>query len=97
MQQAAESDARQYVIAGVDAMREACAPHVPAKPQALVCVDVMEVLASSNHGTEERECGHKFFRAADDLRFSCSSGEAADLLRLRPTLERLLEQLRARL
>jgi BatD DUF11 like domain len=94
---AARGDAAGFVSSGVHALREACAPHVPAKPEALVCADVLNVLASSDNGRQSSELVRRFFAVADGIRFGGPSREVTELLSLQPELEKLLAQLKERL
>jgi hypothetical protein len=78
----------------VRAMRVACAPHYPAEPRALVCRDVLEVLgAGGGNGDVVRQ----FFAVTDASDFSATATDARALLALRAELERVLQELEARL
>jgi hypothetical protein len=78
----------------VRAMRVACAPHYPAEPRALVCRDVLEVLgAGGGNGDVVRQ----FFAVTDASDFSATATDARALLALRAELDRVLQELEARL
>ncbi len=90
-------DARNFVKAAVNAMREAAAPHGAANPEALVCGDVLRAIPASDRHGKNGELVQRFFTAADVLHFGGTLPEGSQLLGLRPELERLLAQMRAQL
>ena len=80
-------------------MRIASAPHFPAQPDALVGSDVLELLGVNNGPSDSPNATlvRRFFTSADASRFSKKADASADLLGLEPELERVLENLEARL
>ncbi len=87
-------DPLKYAEAALRAMRLACAPHFPAEPRALVCRDVLELVGE---GQGNGDTVRRFFAVEDAARFSDSAADARGLLALRPGLERVLQELEARL
>ena len=96
-QAAAARDGGGFVTAAVNALREACAPHGAANPEALVCGDVLNELPAEEHRGQAGELVRRLFAAADAIRFGSAVPNAADLLALKPDWEQLLERLNARL
>jgi len=90
-------DAAGFVTGAINALREACAPHGAANPEALVCADVLEELPAPERHGPNGEVVRRFFAAADSLRFGGVTRDGSDLFSLQPDLERLLDQLKARL
>jgi hypothetical protein len=90
---ARDQDAAQFAGAAVTAMRVACAPHYPAEPRALVGSDILQVLGSNG----ESEIVRRFFAVSDASRFAATSTDTSGLLALQPELEKVLEQLEAKL
>jgi len=90
-------DAAGFVTGAINALREACAPHGAANPEALVCADVLEELPAPERHGPNGEVVRRFFAAADSLRFGGVTRDCSDLFSLQPDLERLLDQLKARL
>ena len=93
-------DAPGYAAAAVKALRVACAPHFPAEPRALVGGDVLQLLGQADppHRADRTAAVvRRFFAVTDAGRFARTSESAAELLVLQPELERVLEQLEARL
>ena len=93
----AARDADGFVTGAINALREACAPHGAANPEALVCADVLEEIPAPQRQGRTGEIVRRLFGAADAQRFGGTTRDGADLLALQPDLERLLDQLRARL
>jgi len=90
-------DPAGFVTGAANALREACAPHSAANPGALVCADVLQELPAPERQGRAGEIIRRLFAAADALRFGGPVKEDADLLALQPDVERMLEQMRARL
>jgi len=97
-QRAADArDAAGFARGAAGALREACAPHGAANPDALVCADVLRELPAEEQRGTGAEMVRRTFAAADALNFGGTAREDAELIALKPDLERVLEQLRARL
>jgi hypothetical protein len=94
---AAERDARGFVTGGINALREACAPHGAANPEALVCADVLRELPRTERENGGGQLVRRLFTADDAIRFGGPVKDGTELLALRPELERVLEELKARL
>ncbi len=92
---AAAGNAPGFAASAANALREACAPHSAANPNALVCTDVLRELPAPESKQHEIVC--RLFAAADALRFGNAQRNGQDLLALKPDLERLLEQMKERL
>ena len=91
------ADAPRFAAAGVSALRVACAPHYPAEPRALVGADVLPLLAEPDRSGRAGRVVHRFFEVTDATHFSTNAPNPAELLPLQPELERVLQQLEARL
>jgi hypothetical protein len=94
---AATRDAAGFASRAINALREACAPREAANPQALVCADVLEELAANEQVGRHGEVVRRLFVAADAARFGGPVRDGQELLALKPELERLLDELKARL
>jgi hypothetical protein len=94
---AAAGDTAGFVTGAANALREACAPHSAANPEALVCADVLRELPGPERETKVGEIVRRLFAAADALRFGGPDRNGKDLLALQPDLERLLDQMKERL
>jgi hypothetical protein len=95
LQNAFESnDATRFAAAAVNAMRIAAAPYFPAESRALVGRDILEALA--NNG-ESAEVVQHFFQIADAAQFSTEQESVTALLNLRGELDRVLDELEAKL
>lgn len=94
---AARGDTNGFVLSGINALREACAPHVPARPESLVCTDVLDVLPRAQREGESGQLVRHFFAAADGILFGGTTREVTGLLAQQSELEKLLEQLGERL
>ena len=94
---AAAQDATGFVNRAANALREACAPHAAANPEALVCADVLQELQPPDPSGRSGEVVRRVFAAADAIRFGGPVRNGQDLLALEPELEMVLEQLKARL
>jgi hypothetical protein len=90
-------DALRFANVAVSAMRVACAPHYPAEPRALVCRDVLDLLGDTERAGRVGEVIRRVFAVADASLFSATATDSNGLLLLQPELERVLEQLEARL
>ena len=91
------ADAPRFAAAAVSALRVACAPHYPAEPRALVGADVLPLLPEPDRSGRAGEVVHRFFKVTDASNFSTASTNPAELLPLQSDLERVLQQLEARL
>jgi hypothetical protein len=87
-------DAPRHAAMAISAMRVAVAPHYPAEPRALVGRDVLEVLGE-NAGS--REVVRRFFAQADASQFSGKAVDARGLIGLQLELDRVLDELEAKL
>ncbi len=110
-QAARRGNAERFAAAAVNAMRLACATHYPAEPRALVGSDVLETLdPTAVSQRADRACRavawseggdsvivRRFFDVADASRFDTAPADATELLALQPELDRVLQQLEARL
>jgi len=94
---AAAGDAAGFAARASNALREACAPHSAANPDALVCADVLRELPEPQPDTRNREIVSRVFAAADSLRFGGPDRNGQELLALQPELEGLLAQMKERL
>jgi hypothetical protein len=90
-------DVAGFVTGAINALREACAPHDAAHPGALVCGDVLAALPLSEREGPPGVVVRRLFNAADAIRFGGPLKDGAELIALRPDLERLLNQLKAKL
>ena len=90
-------DLKGFASATVSAMRVACAPHFPAEPRALVRADVLQFVGGIDGFVRNREIVCRFFAVTDANEFAIESPDASGLLRLQPEVERLLEELEAKL
>ena len=91
------ADAPRFATAAVNAMRVACAPHYPAEPRALVGGDVLPLLSETERSGRAGEVVRRFFNATDAARFGTAAPSVADLLPLKPDLDRVLQELEERL
>jgi hypothetical protein len=91
------ADASGFAATAVSAMRVACAPHYPAEPRALVGGDVLPLLAEPDRSGRPGEVVRRFFAVTDAACFGTAKPNGAELLPLQPEVERILEQLEARL
>ena len=91
------ADAGRFAASAVSAMRVACAPHYPAEPRALVGGDVLQLLPEPHRKGRTGEVVRRFFSLTDASLFGTARTSADELLRLEPEMERILEQLEARL
>jgi hypothetical protein len=91
------TDAPRFAAAAVSAMRVACAPHYPAEPRALVGGDVLPLLPETERAGRGGDTVRRFFAVTDATEFSTARPNAAELFRLQPDLERVLQQLEQKL
>ena len=91
------ADAAHFGAAAVNALRAACAPHYPAEPRALVGGDVLQLLPERDRSGRGGEVVRRFFAVTDAAEFSTAKPNAAELFRLQPELERVLQELEQRL
>jgi hypothetical protein len=98
MEQAARArDASRFTTRAVEALRIACAPFYPAEPHALVGSDVLEQLSESGPMASARPVVRRFFAAVDAATFDANPAEAGALLAMQPEIEKVLQELEARL
>lgn len=90
-------DLLRYTASAVNALRIACAPHYPAEERAMVCRDVLELLAEDERRGVTGEVVRRFFTVEDGVVFSRAPVDADGLFALQPELESLLNRLEARL
>jgi hypothetical protein len=93
----ARKDPTGFVNGTINALREVCAPHAAANPEALVCADILQELPTPERYGEGGQIVRRLFAAADGVRFGNQAKDGADLLALQPRIEQLLEELKARL
>jgi hypothetical protein len=91
------ADAPRFATAAVNAMRAACAPHYPAEPRALVGSDVLPLLSEPERSGQGGQVVRRFFSVTDAALFGPASSNVADLLPLKPDLERVLQDLEQKL
>jgi hypothetical protein len=91
------ADAARFGTAAVNALRVACAPHYPAEPRALVGGDVLQLLPEGERLGRSGEVVRRFFAVTDASEFSTAKPNDAELLRLEPELEGVLQQLERKL
>ena len=98
LQRAARAaDAPRFAAAAVNAMCVASAPHYPAEPRALVGADVLPLLPELERSGRAGEVVRRFFAVTDAERFGTATPPAPELLLLRSDLDRILQELEARL
>ena len=78
-------------------MRAACAPHYPAEPRALVGADVLSLLEPAQRQARPGAVVRRIFAVADAARFDTYPADTRELLALQPELERVLEELEAKI
>jgi len=93
----AAQDAAGFVTGAINALREACAPHGAANPDALVCADVLQELPQSHRQGRTGEIVRRLFAAADAHRFGGAVKDGKDMFALQPDFEQALAELKARL
>ncbi len=96
-QAAQAKDAAAFAAAAVSAMRVASAPHYPAEPRALVGSDVAALIPEADSDSGLGSVVRQFFAVMDASRFAATAADAKELLGLQPDLDRVLQQLEARL
>jgi hypothetical protein len=94
---AAQNDVVDFVRRAINAFQIASAPHFPAAPRALVCGDVLEILAPAERAGKSGEIVRRFFSAADAAAFADSSENKTELLAEKSALKEILLKLEARL
>ncbi len=72
-------DASRFAVAGVNALIEACAPHYPAEPRALVCGDVLTLLPEPDRSGRLGDVVRRFFAVTDAARFALTQPSTLDL------------------
>jgi hypothetical protein len=94
---AADGDAPGFIRSGVMAVQIAAAPHYPAEPRALVCGEVLNLFSDGERAGRTGEVIRQFFSRAAAASFAPARENTAPLFDLRPELERILQQMEARL
>ncbi|MEI7728688.1 MAG: BatD family protein [Verrucomicrobiota bacterium] len=94
---AADGDATAFTMAAVAALRTACAPHLQASPEALVCDDVLGVLPCEEREGQSGNLVRQLFTLAEEVTFKGKVPNPKTLWWLQPELEILLAALRRRL
>ncbi|MDB6065515.1 MAG: hypothetical protein JWR26_1723 [Pedosphaera sp.] len=94
---AASKDAAGFVAGAANALREACAPHGAANPEALVCADILQELPVPERTGRAGETVRRLFLADDAMRFGGAVKDGPELLALKPDVEQVLSQLKGRL
>lgn len=98
LQQAVRAgDVAGFANGAISALRIASAPHFPATPRALVGRDILELFAKVEREGRVGAVVRKIFAATDAAQFSATANELNELLTLQPELERILDQLEAKL
>lgn len=87
-------DETRYINAAVSAIRIAAAPEQSAEPRALVMADVLPALEGNG---ETKELVRRLFAAADAAGFARDPQRSAGVLQLDGQLQRVLDQLEAKL
>jgi hypothetical protein len=96
-QAAARGDAMEFSSRAVSAMRVACAPHFPAEPRALVGGDVLTLLDQVSRDGRVGEVMRTLFAVTDESQFGRTTVDVEGLLKLRADLNRVLDELEAKL
>lgn len=96
-QAAKRGDAPGFVRRAVAALQVAAAPHFPAAPRALVCGEVLSLFNAAEQAGRTGEVIRSFFAREAATSFAALPESAMPLFDLRPELERILEQMEARL
>jgi hypothetical protein len=78
-------------------MRIASSPHYPAEPRALVGSDVLALLPETERAGRFGRVTRRLFTTTDAAQYATEAAESNDLLSLRDDLNKLLDQLEARL
>ncbi len=90
-------DAAAFATRSANALREASAPYTASNAGALVCGDVLTAVDASPGAVGRGEVIRKVFAAADASRFGGQLANAEELLRLQPSVEEILNEMRLRL
>lgn len=90
-------DAQHFAAAAIDALRVACAPHLPAEPRAMVGRDVFSLLTEAEQAGPSGELVRRLFALHDAGRFGFKNGNGTAVLGLGPELDLLLNRLEERL
>ncbi|HEX7571005.1 MAG TPA: BatD family protein, partial [Verrucomicrobiae bacterium] len=93
----ASGDAPGFIRSGVTALQIAAAPHYPAEPRALVCGEVLNLFSDNEREGRMGEVIRQFFVRQAAASFAPSRENPSPLFDLRAELERILQQLEARL
>ena len=96
-QAAASADAEMFVRHAIAALQIASAPHYPAAPRALVCGDVLQILAAPEREGKSGEMVRRFFAAADAAAFANRTESQTALLAEKSVLEEIISTLEERL
>jgi len=90
-------DAAAFAAAAVNALRIACAPHLPAEPRALVGSDVFSFLSDLEQSSRPGEVVKRLFAANDAAHFDVKPDQGVDVLSLNPEFQIMLQRLEERL
>jgi hypothetical protein len=94
---AATADEKNFIQHAINALQIASAPHYPATPRALVCGDVLQILASLERDGKDGELVRRFFTTADATAFANATENRTSLLAEKSALIEILSKLEARL
>jgi hypothetical protein len=90
-------DAPGFAAAAVNALRVACAPHLPAEPRALVGSDVLSLFSKGEQSSRTGEVVRQLFTVSDATHFDVKPDNGTDVLALQPEFEIILRRLEERL
>jgi hypothetical protein len=94
---ASEKNADAFANRAISAMRVACAPHYPAEPRALVGSEIIRILGENGGEIQSNSIVQDVFRAADLARYNASDREIGNLLTRQTEIERVIDELEAKL
>jgi len=93
---ASDRDVVAFARAAVASLRAACAPHLQANSEALVCDDVLRVFPAAEREGKTGVLVRQLFFFADEMAFKNKLPNPETLWSLQPELEKLLADLRSR-
>jgi len=94
---ATAGDDAGFIRCAINALQIVSAPHFPAAPRALVCGDVLQILAPPEREGESGEIVRRFFAAADAAAFAAAPGINNGRVAELSVLKKILAELEARL
>ena len=94
---ATAGDDAGFIRCAINALQIVSAPHFPAAPRALVCGDVLQILAPPEREGESGEIVRRFFAAADAAAFAAAPGTNTGWVTELSVLKKTLAELEARL